>query len=570
MNRLLLAAALSLTLGTTSAAPYTYRGTLNSQGTPLDGTIDLRLIVVDATGQEVGVPPIERRAVRVTDGHFEVDFNPGVLSPASGPFAVRAELRGADGNHVAVGQPAPLVPVAAAASLCWELAGNPATDPATNYLGTRDAAALDLRVLGVSGLRLSPSAELFEGAPNTSNLRAGSSANDIMGSVRGGSVRGGGSVAGNVDPNFVVAPHRLRGHYGVIGGGARSSLGREGAGPVESSFATISGGLQHQLEGPNSRIGGGLSNALIGVESTIGGGIGHNLTGNWGTIAGGEGSRASIDNSSVGGGRSNSALGSFSAVGGGLFNTASGNASAVGGGGVQYALGILSATSGGRGSCAGGDASLAGGNQGKIRFPNTPNAPTCPGGVSSGDANGDEGTFMWTDAFDVDLLSTGPNQFLVRAAGGLWFGTEGPISIPSGRFLNTGTGAFLSSGGAWTNASSRELKRAFTPVDAGAALSRVLALPLSTWRYRADTSGTRHLGPIAEDFHAAFGLGADPGSIATVDADGVTLAAVQGLAAKAAAEHADIDRRLAELTTRLCAVADAHPACTVPARPSTD
>jgi len=41
--------------------------------------------------------------------------------------------------------------------------------------------------------------------------------------------------------------------------------------------------------------------------------------------------------------------------------------------------------------------------------------------------------------------------------------------------------------------------------------------------------GVRHLGPVAQDFHAAFGLGESETAIGTVDADGVALAAVQGL-----------------------------------------
>jgi hypothetical protein len=53
-------------------------------------------------------------------------------------------------------------------------------------------------------------------------------------------------------------------------------------------------------------------------------------------------------------------------------------------------------------------------------------------------------------------------------------------------------------------------------------------LPISRWTYRDDPQ-TPHVGPMAQDFHAAFGVGADERHIATVDADGVTLAAIQGL-----------------------------------------
>ena len=54
-------------------------------------------------------------------------------------------------------------------------------------------------------------------------------------------------------------------------------------------------------------------------------------------------------------------------------------------------------------------------------------------------------------------------------------------------------------------------------------------LPLSEWSYLKEGAGIRHLGPVAQDFYHAFGLGADDKSIATVDADGVALAAIQGL-----------------------------------------
>jgi trimeric autotransporter adhesin len=145
---------------------------------------------------------------------------------------------------------------------------------------------------------------------------------------------------------------------------------------------------------------------------------------------------------------------------------------------------------------------------------------------------GHAGTFAWADSQQVDLVSTDSNQFLVRAAGGVWLGTTSSVSIPSGRFINTSTGAYLSSGGTWTNASSRHLKTGFQPVDPASVLERLLRLPLFDWRYADSPDEGRHLGPVAEDFHALFGLGNSPEAISTVDADGVALAAIQGLNAK--------------------------------------
>ena len=54
-------------------------------------------------------------------------------------------------------------------------------------------------------------------------------------------------------------------------------------------------------------------------------------------------------------------------------------------------------------------------------------------------------------------------------------------------------------------------------------------VPLQTWNYRSQATSIRHIGPIAQDFAAAFGVGEDEKHISTVDADGVALAAIQGL-----------------------------------------
>ena len=76
--------------------------------------------------------------------------------------------------------------------------------------------------------------------------------------------------------------------------------------------------------------------------------------------------------------------------------------------------------------------------------------------------------------------------------------------------------------------SDRNAKEQFKPVNARDVLSKVVGLPISEWQYKTQT-GARHIGPMAQDFHEAFALGRDEKHIATVDADGVALAAIQGL-----------------------------------------
>jgi hypothetical protein len=76
--------------------------------------------------------------------------------------------------------------------------------------------------------------------------------------------------------------------------------------------------------------------------------------------------------------------------------------------------------------------------------------------------------------------------------------------------------------------SDRNLKENFSPVSPREVLEKVATLPISRWNFKGDAA-TPHVGPMAQDFYAAFGTGTDERHIATVDADGVALAAIQGL-----------------------------------------
>ncbi len=82
--------------------------------------------------------------------------------------------------------------------------------------------------------------------------------------------------------------------------------------------------------------------------------------------------------------------------------------------------------------------------------------------------------------------------------------------------------------GTLTQGSDRDQKQAISAIEPREVLAKVAGLPLSQWSYKDDPA-TRHIGPMAQDFHAAFGVGADDKHIATIDADGVALAAIQAL-----------------------------------------
>ncbi|MBI4773257.1 MAG: tail fiber domain-containing protein [Deltaproteobacteria bacterium] len=88
--------------------------------------------------------------------------------------------------------------------------------------------------------------------------------------------------------------------------------------------------------------------------------------------------------------------------------------------------------------------------------------------------------------------------------------------------------------------SDRNMKENFGNVESGDVLARVADLPISTWNYKQDSTGYRHMGPMAQDFHAAFGLG-DDRTIHAVDAGGVAFAAIQELNRKLDAQTARIE-----------------------------
>jgi hypothetical protein len=82
--------------------------------------------------------------------------------------------------------------------------------------------------------------------------------------------------------------------------------------------------------------------------------------------------------------------------------------------------------------------------------------------------------------------------------------------------------------GTITGSSDRNAKEHFAPINPRDVLDKVAALPISRWNYKAD-AGVTHLGPMAQDFYSAFAVGMDDRHISMVDADGVALAAIQGL-----------------------------------------
>jgi hypothetical protein len=107
--------------------------------------------------------------------------------------------------------------------------------------------------------------------------------------------------------------------------------------------------------------------------------------------------------------------------------------------------------------------------------------------------------------------------------------------------MPAGTPATCPQGCAPLCISDRNLKRDIQPVDSRTVLESVARLPIATWAYKSDPS-VRHLGPMAQDFYGAFGLGGTDRAYNPIDAHGVALAAIQGLYEQLQMQNARIER----------------------------
>ena len=116
------------------------------------------------------------------------------------------------------------------------------------------------------------------------------------------------------------------------------------------------------------------------------------------------------------------------------------------------------------------------------------------------------------------------------------------------------SGGDLKIAGILIESSSRAVKTGIRELDSGEVLSQLDRLPISQWSYKKDKGRVTHIGPMAEDFHALFRVGADNRTISSLDTSGVALAAIKSLhrmnkqlRADADQEQSKIDRQVTEL-----------------------
>jgi hypothetical protein len=287
-------------------------------------------------------------------------------------------------------------------------------------------------------------------------------------------------------------------------GGAYNGIGSAGHASYDE---TVGGGYGNWITyGMYSAIFGGVYNVIgssAGMASFVGAGEYNVVNADYGTITGGYQNSVSSEYAAIAGGEHNAASGEGSYVGGGGYNAASGEGAIVDGGFNQTASGTFATIPGGYANSAAGTYSFAAGA--RASAPNT-------------------GAFVWSDGSDGDTMLTSSRsyQFLARASGGVTF------------YTNTGStvGATLAPGsGTWSSASDRNLKTDVARIDDAVVLEKVAALPIERWSYKSER-GVRHVGPMAQDFYAAFGVGPDDKHITSIDEDGVALAAIKALHAE--------------------------------------
>ena len=102
--------------------------------------------------------------------------------------------------------------------------------------------------------------------------------------------------------------------------------------------------------------------------------------------------------------------------------------------------------------------------------------------------------------------------------------------------------------------SDRNIKENFAQVNRNQILDSLLTLSVETWNYKTQSTDIRHIGPMAQDFAGAFGVGEDDKHINMIDAFGVTLASIQALNEKIEQRDAkirELEKKISSLRSRV-------------------
>jgi len=461
----------------------------------------------------------------------------------------------------------------------WLLGGNAGTTPSVHFVGTMDNQPLEIKVNGLRALRLEPTSDsaynpdgISDGAPN---VIEGSPGNFVASGVVGATIGGGGATNyfGSSRTNAVL----YGSDYGTVGGGLGNTIAQR------ANASTIGGGFGNTIEMDTglSVIAGGSGNHLGGdgsVANTIGGGANNTIAAQcgWATLTGGDSNTIGTNSnySFIGGGRTNtiSTFSYYASIVAGDQQSIGTNCnhSTIGGGSKNkiYPNSSFTTIAGGSFNAIGANStrSTIGGGYLHTILNNAPYA-TIPGGHQNFAAAyafaavyvalaTNQGAFVWSDSTGTVTGSINDNSVTFRASGGYRL------------FTGTGnSGAQLPPGAtAWSALSDRNVKKDVRPLDCQLVLQKLSAVPVTQWHYQWEKdSDPLNVGPMAQDFKAAFYPGRDDKTISTLEFDGVALAAIQGLNEKVEvrgqksedrlqkleAENAELKLRLEKLETLL-------------------
>jgi hypothetical protein len=148
------------------------------------------------------------------------------------------------------------------------------------------------------------------------------------------------------------------------------------------------------------------------------------------------------------------------------------------------------------------------------------------GGAGTGSANGGSILFQVAPAGGSgSSWNATTTAIKILSNGNVGIGTTTPTLGP----LTMNSGAYVTAGGTWTNASDRNLKENFTELDSQDILKKIASLSITQWNYKTESASTTHIGPVAQDFYAAFHTGNSDTSISTIDPSGVALLGIKAL-----------------------------------------
>ena len=405
----------------------------------------------------------------------------------------------------------------------WQTGGNAGTTPGVNYLGTADAQPLDLYANGSRVLRLQPDLTGY-GAPN---VIGGASANSVASGAIGETIAGGGASLYYVYGGHYAFPNTVNGNFGTVSGGFNNS----------ATFASV--------------VGGGWSNLATNSYATVPGGEA-NVAGGEYSFAAGQQAQALHQGAFVWADSQNAAFASSAndqflvRAQGGVGINKPNPATAL------DVNGTVTAT-----TFVGGSIGLG------------TSTPFWAVDVLSGQAVVRLTTTNNSNGADIELrnttlgLSTTLGAINFNDGSSSYPGQIAYISSGSTSAMNFRVGGVnrmtLNSSGLTVNSvlltSDRNSKENFQSLDPQNVLAKVAALPVTQWNYKTENQAQKHIGPMAQDFQAAFGLnGGDEKHISVVDEGGVALAAIQGLNQKLEARSQELEAENTELKQRLDAL----------------